>query len=172
MECRCRCGKQAVVRPLPLILAEPLVHMSFISATSSLAVVSVSILPATSPSSRCNPPFAYSFYSNMSPEFRSEIKTQYGSNGPMQHWRYLQKAIHDQYNDFTPDSYEAWWAGNSKQYNNVSLAMLDSISAEVISRVGQMLDETDNTLPFKLKMDLNSRLFKANEQRKENGAEG
>lgn len=110
-----------------------------------------------------------SFYSDMTPELRSEIKTQYGSNGPMQHWRYLQKAIHDQYKEFTPDGYEAWWADNSKQYNDVSLAMLDSISVEVISRVRQMLDETDNTLPFKLKMDLNSRLFKVNEQRKDGG---
>ena len=110
-----------------------------------------------------------SFYSEMSAGLRSEIKTQYGSNGPMQHWRYLQKAIHDRYIEFTPEGFEAWWADNSKQYNNASLAMLDAISVEVVDRVRNMLSETENALPFKLKVDLNNRLFKENEQRKEEG---
>lgn len=110
-----------------------------------------------------------SFYSEMDPELRNEIKTQYGTNGPTQHWRYLQKAIHDQYKEFVPDGFEAWWADNSKQYNKASLDMLELISAEMVERVRQMLDETGNVLPLKIKADLNNRMFGENERRKEEG---
>ena len=104
------------------------------------------------------------FYRGMSGELRTELKTQYGGNGPTQHWRYLQKAIHDEYKEFLPEGLEAWWADNSKQYNIVSQSMLESISAEIIHRVKKMLDETDNDIPIVLRSELNSRRFAINGQ--------
>lgn len=109
------------------------------------------------------------FYRGMSGELRTELKTQYGGNGPTQHWRYLQKAIHDEYKEFLPEGLEAWWADNSKQYNIVSQSMLESISAEIIHRVKKMLDETDNDIPIVLRSELNSRRFAINEERKSQG---
>lgn len=109
------------------------------------------------------------FYVEMSPELRNEIKTQYGTNGPTQHWRYLQKAVHDRYEEFAPDGFDVWWADNSKQYNGAALDMLEAISAETIKRVKQMLDATGSELPFKVARELNDRKFKENEKRRKEG---
>lgn len=70
------------------------------------------------------------FYNNMSENLRREIKNQYGGKGPVKHWRYLQKAIHDQVEDFPVDkSYDIWWLDNSKIYNQDSKSKLEQIVA-------------------------------------------
>ncbi len=110
-----------------------------------------------------------SFYKEMDDQLRAELKTQYGTNGPTQHWRYLQKAIHDTYNDFSPDGYESWFADNSKQYNDSSQKMLDEISSEIIKRVQDALSEANKDLPAVIKIELLHRGLEENEQRKKEG---
>lgn len=111
------------------------------------------------------------FYANISPELQTEIKTQYGGNGPIQHWRYLQKAIHEDFNDFNPSGFEAWCADNSKQYNDAATAMLADIRDVVVSRVHEFLDGSDLELPFAIKVKLNTRVFTENEKRRSAGEE-
>ncbi len=154
-------GIQALLRVLSDIIDFLQNQGLFVAKNASLDIIMQNVEPLLDA--------IVDFYLNMNPELRNEIKTQYGSNGPIQHWRYLQKAIHDRYEDFTPDGYETWWVDNSKQYNEASLNMLDDISTAVILQVKQMLDNTGRTLPFKLESALNTRLFNENARRKNEG---
>lgn len=109
------------------------------------------------------------FYKTIDPQLRSEIKTQYGGNGPVQHWRYLQKAIHESVKEFDPEGFEAWWADNSKQYNEEAERKLETIEKIVITAVRNFMGENDLELPYNMRLDFNMRLFKENESRKQDG---
>lgn len=111
------------------------------------------------------------FYKTLSPELRNEIKTQYGGNGPTQHWRYLQKAIHDEIAEFSPQGFESWWADNSKQYNDASKTMLDEIRNEIVSRIRSFIFENNYELPFAMKMTLGAKALNENEKRERNNEE-
>lgn len=71
------------------------------------------------------------FYKNIPSELRNEIKKQYGDTGLTNHWRYVQKAIHDRFDDFNPPGLSDWWADNSKEFNEVSREMLELISERI-----------------------------------------
>lgn len=109
------------------------------------------------------------FYKKISPQLRSEIKTQYGGSGPVQHWRYLQKAIHESVHEFNPEGFDEWWADNSKQYNDESKQKLDMIEYAVVSLVHNFMEVNDFELPFNMKVDFSSRVLKENEARKKSG---
>lgn len=115
------------------------------------------------------------FYRNISPELRNEIKRQYGDKGSTNHWRYLQKAIHDHFNDFNPSGLSNWWADNSKEYNGVSRAMLSEISYRVKSIAADTLLEIKgpqwraNGLPGKLVIKLSTKVAQANVANRSNG---
>ena len=72
------------------------------------------------------------FYQDIEDDLRQEIKKQYGDSGSTKHWRYFQKAIHDEYpDDFNPEGLNDWWADNSKEFNEISEYLLTAISEAV-----------------------------------------
>lgn len=109
------------------------------------------------------------FYKNVTPELQSEIKTQYGGSGPVRHWRYLQKAIHDKYEDFNPSGLDTWWADNSKQYNDDAASRLQIIQRTIVHRVRDFLESKDFDLPYAVAADLNNRVFLENDRREQSG---
>lgn len=117
------------------------------------------------------------FYKNVTPETRSEIRHQLGGNGPVKHWRYLQRAIHERVDEFCPDGYDKWWADNSKQYNDDSREKLDQIIESTKSRVAGFMQEQkgDDWIEYALPVQLDDSLTiistKENSKRKREGLE-
>lgn len=109
------------------------------------------------------------FYDTIDPQLRMEIKTQYGGSGPVHHWRYLQKAIHEKIAEFTPAGFTSWWADNSKQHNDEAEVKLRYIKATIVNKVHMFMDRTDSELPYSMRLSFNDRLFKENEARKDRG---
>lgn len=109
------------------------------------------------------------FYKNIDLQLRNEIKTQYGGSGPVQHWRYLQKAIHESIPEFKPTGFDNWWADNSKQHNETSSEKLAFIRNTIVREVRSFMDESGLDLPFKMRQELTNRLFIENETRKQAG---
>ena len=112
---------------------------------------------------QCRPMFSavVTFYENLSPDMRDEIKHQYGGKGVVKHWRYLQKAIKDKYSGFSPTGLDQWWADNSKQHNDETREMLAQITKQVTSWVWDFLSEKGYSIPFALDVKLYSRAKKA-----------
>ncbi|WEV63477.1 DGQHR domain-containing protein [Bifidobacterium sp. ESL0732] len=92
---------------------------------------------------RCSPYFKYivDFYNTMTPQNRQEIKQQYGGNGPIKHWRYLQKAIFDKCPQLTTVEYQEWWEKNSKEYNANSQQYISEISKSITGLMHKQLVE-------------------------------
>lgn len=122
----------------------------------------------------CEPFFKaiVNFYTNLDPELKIEIKKQYGGKGPIQHWRYLQKAIHDRYEEFSPEGFDDWWADNSKQYNDASIEKLNLIVDQTKKAVRDFLEKEKGAewrtcgLPVKLAADLAATAVKRNSERR------
>ena len=104
-----------------------------------------------------------SFYKTLDSDLRTEIKTQYGTTGSSRHWRFLQKAIHDQFNEFAPPGLEDWWTNNSKQYNSCSKEMINEIESRVIDQVRAFVETRSLSLPF----EVEAKALKINNERKE-----
>ena len=109
------------------------------------------------------------FYKTIDPDLRIEIKKKYGSSAPVFHWRYLQKAIHDKIPDFLPQDFEAWWADNSKQYNEDSELKLREIRDAIVDSVHGFLETKGIELPYGLSIDLGKNLVEINARRKQEG---
>lgn len=120
----------------------------------------------------CKPYFedVAQFYETMPADVRADIKSQYGGNGPIKHWRYLQKAIHEKEATFPDDaSYAKWWNDNSKQYNEDASRRLKLIASriEAIVRNGllkQNPSNDDKCLPLRIRKKYASSVLSAQEK--------
>lgn len=97
------------------------------------------------------------FYQKIDDDLVQEIKTRYGSSGSTKHWRYFQKAIHDENpNDFNPEGFDDWWADNSKEFNDESRDLLTNIEKVVREKVMNTLEDLNGprwkeSLPLSIK---------------------
>lgn len=121
--------------------------------------------------SKCTPYFdsIVDFYKAMDSETRAEIKRQLGGNGPVRHWRYLQKAIINRFSQFKPDGYDEWWADNSKTYNNEASEKLQLIEMAVKDKISGFMKKKNGpewlqqTLSGKAYDELRNKNIKVND---------
>lgn len=66
-------------------------------------------------------------FNTITDEERKEIKTNYGSGGPLKVWRNYQKIIADARADFKPEGLSQWIKDNTKQFNYESYQMILSL---------------------------------------------
>ena len=118
------------------------------------------------------------FYQDIEDDLRQEIKKQYGDSGSTKHWRYFQKAIHDEYpDDFNPEGLNDWWADNSKEFNEISEYLLTAISEAVQKTMVVTLMELKGakwrttSLPLSIKTKYAKNVARENDERQKSGAE-
>ena len=125
---------------------------------------------------KCRPYFACvtRFYKEMPEETRGEIKNLRGSEGKRNHWRHLQGAVNEVYQDFRPEGYEEWRANHTKQFNDEALEKLEKIQAAARRVIKDGLKtltpagaDIKSMLPAKLRIDLVRQIEAINIQREQ-----
>lgn len=115
------------------------------------------------------------FYKTIPEELRQEIKKLYGDSGATNHWRRLQKHLHDKLPGFDPPGLDDWWADNSKAFNESSSFLLDAIVESIKDDITEGLkaikgDEWQQEgLPLSIRLKYAKRLTQINEERKHSG---
>lgn len=112
------------------------------------------------------------FYKTIPDDLRQEIKKQYGDSGATNHWRRVQKYLHDKLPGFDPPGLEDWWADNSKMFNEKSGILLDAIVDSIEEEVKKGLqdikgdDWRQEGLPLAMRLNYAKKLTQLNEDRK------
>jgi len=115
------------------------------------------------------------FYQNIDPALRTEIKKRRGRDAIKHHWRHLQKAASDEIGDFNPPGLEDWWADNSKEHNESSAIMLEAILNRTKNLTMSGLESLHGTswenkgIPYAIVGKYASEMAIENIQREENG---
>lgn len=81
------------------------------------------------------------FINSLSDETREDMKTTYGAKGPKHSWRYFQKAIFEEHNEFKPEGLEKYWEDNGKEYNAETLRMLPKIEETIKDYIRETLED-------------------------------
>ena len=71
------------------------------------------------------------YITNLTDEERSELRSNYGGNGPKHYWRKLEKAVHEAHESFLPDGYIKYWEDHGKSYNNESVSIMAATEKRV-----------------------------------------
>lgn len=80
------------------------------------------------------------FYKTIPENLRQEIKKLYGDSGATNHWRRLQKHLHDRLPGFDPPGLDDWWADNSKAFNERSSFLLNAIVESIKGDITEGLE--------------------------------
>lgn len=80
------------------------------------------------------------YVNNLSEEEKTELRTNYGGNGPRHFWRNLQKAVHEAHEEFLPEGYIKYWEDHGKSYNTDSVRIMTETEKEVRKYVKNVLE--------------------------------
>lgn len=81
------------------------------------------------------------FILSLNEEAKSELRTNYGGNGPRHYWRTLQKAIHEAHEEYVPDGFIKYWEEHGKSYNAESIDIMTATEKTIRSFVKKTLEE-------------------------------
>lgn len=91
------------------------------------------------------------FYENVDQEKRETIRKSYGGNAPVYSCRSLEKAIHDEHNDFYPIGLNEYWDKYSKENNADAIDKIGDIEKAVKRIVeNQLIDKYGSKYYFEI----------------------
>lgn len=81
-----------------------------------------------------------SYFEGLSDDEKTELRSNYGTNGPVHYQRNLQKAIHDAHPAFTPEGYEKYWEDHGKSYNEESIKIMANAESACRKHIKMVLE--------------------------------
>jgi DNA sulfur modification protein DndB len=69
----------------------------------------------------------HNFFGGIDDDLRKQIRTTYGTGGPVRLLRLMQRAISEDRNEYNPDGLEDYWENESKTFNTHAFEMLRDI---------------------------------------------
>ncbi len=79
------------------------------------------------------------FFHGLSAEAKLDLRASYGTNGPRDYWRNLEKAVNGVRSDFIPPGFEKYWEDHDKSHIDDSIRIMTSVEENARSFVIEKL---------------------------------